>query len=432
MLFVVIIPVSSLADVPKFDEQLVYSLTHFNGKGYQESFVPRSEDTIYLLANMNSVINCRYTLVYYWPLTGKYVAAFKSLNEEVDGTFEILREDKTFKSLEKKQYCLFYPEGIMGDFSQMFVSEEAYAIFKKYEKPLSDFHEQLAEYSKEMLAYKQRLNQFIGQVRSRVEAGEKVDPEQIRAGMPKEPSPPDRPPFDITGIKEDFIVNLPEGAYQIHLRAKDGTIVEGSQKKLVTFSRRRVEGIGYEIIPGNRWTRREKCNAPSSTIYAAGDNVLYFRPFMEDEYNELYYNKMVDPQNHGNPERWIWAHTSPLKSVGLVFQGKGESLVKVDRLPYLVRQIPGPELGYEILTYSLSKYPDQSPAFEGHKLSFSANSGVGTYALWLENNENKRLQGSERRILLVRKKLGKLLYGASIFPLIIGIAIFIYRKRSTS
>ncbi len=34
-------------------------------------------------------------------------------------------------------------------------------------------------------------------------------------------------------------------------------------KNLVVFTARRREGVGYEIIPGNRWTKRENCDDPS-------------------------------------------------------------------------------------------------------------------------------------------------------------------------
>ena len=44
------------------------------------------------------------------------------------------------------------------------------------------------------------------------------------------------------------------GNYEIRVRMEEA-IFEGSEKNLVVFTARRREGVGYEIIPGNRWTR---------------------------------------------------------------------------------------------------------------------------------------------------------------------------------
>ena len=76
-LLLLILPGRVWADMPKYEEQFVYQLRLFDGNGYPETFIPRNEDTIYLLADINNVVSPRMTLVYFWPLTGKFVAAFK-------------------------------------------------------------------------------------------------------------------------------------------------------------------------------------------------------------------------------------------------------------------------------------------------------------------------------------------------------------------
>ncbi|GAG73299.1 unnamed protein product, partial [marine sediment metagenome] len=54
---------TSMAQAPIMSEQLVYSLNVYNGKGYGGAFTPQTEDTIYLIANKNSAIFARTTLV---------------------------------------------------------------------------------------------------------------------------------------------------------------------------------------------------------------------------------------------------------------------------------------------------------------------------------------------------------------------------------
>jgi hypothetical protein len=428
----VMIPTSTLAGVPDLREQLVYRLSLFDGKGYTQGFVPQSEDTLYLIANENNAVSARVTLVYFWPITGKYVAAFKTLNEEIEGTLEVLRDDKVLQSLEKQDYVLFYPEGFLSGFCQMHVGEDAHAIFSQYEKPLSDFYRAMDAYNRESQEYRENFLAFVEDLEKRKKAGEEISPDSIRAEMPRKPTPPEKPDFDVTSLRQDFILNLPPGSYTMRMRAPDGTILEESQKSLLLFTRRRRGSTGYEIIEGNKWTKRKSCNDPSKIIYAAGENTLYLRPFREDEVNELHYRKLQDPQNEGSSERWIWVHTTPIEKVRLVLLRGAQLLGKIERMPYLVKNIPGPDLGYEILDYTRDGFPDKGPTFEGHRVTLSQPFGSGNFTLWLEDEDGQPETGSTRRVIMVRKERANYLYLTSLFPLLIGFGVFIWRRRGLS
>ena len=421
-----------LAQGPALREQLVYSLNLFDGKGYTKGFCPGSEDTIYLIANENNAVSARTTLVYFWPITAKYVAGFKTLNEEIEGTLELMKDGKVMGSLEKEGNVIYYPEGFFAENSQMYLGEEAHSFFQKYEKATEDYYERINEYYEKVREYRDRFNEFLESLSKRREAGEELSRAQIEAEMPRQPSPPEGVRLYTTPVTKDYILNLPQGVYQIRIRARDGTIVQDSQKNLVAFVQRRGGTIGYEITPGNRWTIKESSNDPSKRIYAAGKNTLYLRPFRQDEYNDLYYRKLLDPQNEGTSERWMWVHTTPIENVLVVLLSKGKLLERIKRAPYYVKQIPGPELGYEILEYKEEEFAGQSPSFEGHKLEVSSVSGKGNYEFRLEKGEGKVLKGSERGILFVRKENTNLLYLISIFPLVVGSVVFIQRRRSTS
>jgi hypothetical protein len=420
------------ADMPQYEEQFVYQLRPFDGQGYPETFIPRSEDTIYLLADTPNVVSPRVTLVYFWPLTGKFVATFKQLNEQLDGTLEIFSGQKKIREIGKSEFVFFYPNGITGEIAQLHAGADAYALFKEHEKTLNDFYNKMSAYSRQMLLYRTQLMEYAQQLEKRKELGETFTPEQIQANMPRQPVQPDRLPFDLTGLQSDHVVDLAAGDYRIRFRAPDGTIVEGSEKKLVVFSRRRVDGVGYEIIPGNRWTKRESSDDPLEIIYGSGNNTLYFRAFMEDEYNELFYNKLRDPQNRGNPQRWIWVHTVPLldKVLAVYRPESGRELIK--RTAYLVKQLPGARLGYEILPYSPERYPDQQPAFEGFKAEFSAGNGAEHQTIWLEDSQGRPVPKSVRKMSLINKTGFKWLYLISAFPLIVGLLIYMRRRKATA
>jgi len=420
------------ADVPKYEEQFVYHLRPFDGKGYPETFIPRGEDTIYLLADTNNVVSPRVTLVYFWPLTAKFVAAFKQLNEQLEGTLEIFSGQKKIQEIGKSEFVFFYPNGIMGEAAQLHAGKDAYALFREHEKTLNDFYNKMSEYSKQMLVYRTQLIEYAKQLEKRKERGEILNPEQVQANMPRQPVQPDKLPFDLTGLQSDYVINLAAGNYRIRFRAPDGTIVEGSEKKLVVFSRRRVGGVGYEIIPGNRWTKRESSNDPLESIYGSGSNTLYFRAFMEDEFNELFYNKLLDPQNRGNPQRWIWVYNVPLLDKVLTIQRNERGREQIKRTAYLVKQLPGARLGYEILPYTPDRYPDQQPAFEGFKVEFSEGNDAGHQTIWIEGPEGRQVPKSVRKMSMINKTGVKWLYLISAFPLMVGLLIYVLRRKATA
>ncbi|MCX7730640.1 MAG: hypothetical protein N2205_05440, partial [Candidatus Caldatribacterium sp.] len=257
----VLVLVSCVASAqPPVREQLVYSLTAFNGSTYSKSFAPQSEDTIYLIAHTNNIVSPRKTIVYYWPITRRYMAGFSTLNEEVPGKIEILQGGKVIATLEKRKYVLYYPEGYWSEKSVMYLDEEADAKHSEYKKATDEFNEKLKKYYEEMQRYREALNKFFEEVRRRREAGE-TGP--LNIPVPKEPSPPEFVNFYVSEPAYGFVVNLPPGHYEMRVRLEDGTILEGSEKRIVVFTSRRKGGVGYEIIPGNRWTRRENCDDPS-------------------------------------------------------------------------------------------------------------------------------------------------------------------------
>jgi hypothetical protein len=419
----------AMAQAPEMNEQLVYSLNVYNGKGYGGAFTPQTEDTIYLIADKNSGISARKTLVYFWPITGKFMAGWKTLNKEVKGSLEILKGGKLIKSLNKQDNCLYYPEGYWGENTVLYIDEEAHTYFEKYKKATEEYYQKISEFYKARAEYQKKMDEFLKEIKKRREAEEEFTSEEIERIMPKEPKPPEGPKFYVTEPRQDYIINLPVGSYQVRIRAENGTIIQGSQKNLVVFTSRRTGGTGYEVIPGNRWTMRESCDDPARIIYAAGKNTLYFNPFTQDEYNELYYNKLTDPQNPGRVERWRWVHITPIKDVTLLFLKGKEVLQRVKRLPYYVKQVPGPTLGYNITEYDKEKQPYEKPTFEGYKLDLPSTLESTGYQINLEKKTGGFFKGGRREVRLVRKENSKLLYALSIFPLVIGAVVFLERRR---
>jgi hypothetical protein len=404
-------------------------LNAFNGKGYGGGFTPYTEDTIYLIADKDNTISAHITLVYFWPITGKYVAGFQALNEDVNGTLEILEGGKVIKALEKEDNTLYYPGGYWGESATFYQGEEAHAYFEKFTQAIEEYYEQISQFYTAQVEYQKNIDEFLNEIKERRDKGEEFTVEEIEEEIPREPKQPTPPIFYVTPPKKDYIINLPLGRYKIRIRAEDGTIVQDSEKELLTFTSRRTGGTGYEIIPGNRWTRREASDDPSWLIYAAGKNTLYFSPFIQDEYNELYYNKLLDPQNPGREEKWRWVHIQAIKDVTLLFSKGKETLQRIVRVPYYVKQIPGPELGYEIVEFNPEEMLDRQATFEGYKLDLEPTLEKASYEINLEKKEGGFFQGSRREVRLVKKENAQSLYILSIFPLLVGAVVFVTRRR---
>lgn len=419
---------SSINFVPSRQEQFVYSFNVFNGKGWSGGFCPQSENTIYFIANKDNALSARKTLVYFWPITGKYRAAWETLNEDVQGTLEILKNERMVKKLEEKDTVLCYPEGYWSEENSLYTGEEAKKWFQKYKKAQDEYEKALNKYYEAKAEYGKKMDKFFEEVKKRREAGEKGS---LNIKVPQKPEPPEGPEVYVTKPEKKYVINLPAGKYKIRLRVKDGTIVEGSERNLLVFTARRKGGIGYEIIPGNRWTKREECNDPAKVIYAAGKNLLYFLPYQQNEYNQLYYNKLLDPQNEGRKDSWRWVHTKPIKDVFLLFFGGEKLLERVENKPYKVKQVSGPNLGYNIVEFTREEYPRGKPTFEGYRLGLSQElSSPQGYRIYLQKKEeNDIISGSKREIRLVRKGNAHFLYYLSIFPLVIGGVVFAIRRR---
>jgi hypothetical protein len=355
------------------------------------------------------------------------MAGFSTLNEEVAGKLELMQNGKIIETLDKVSYSLYYPKGYYSEKAVVYTEASAIESFEKYQSAVEQFNAQLRQYYENMAQYRESFNRFLEEVRRRREAG---DTGPINIPIPQEPKPPEFVQFYSTELAQGFVLQLPVGSYEIQLRAEDGTLVEGSEKKVIVFASRRQGGTGYEIIPGNRWTKKENCDEPSWIIHAIGKNELYFNPFLQDEYNELYHNKLVDPQNVGRLERWKWVHVDPIDNIKTILGFKQQILQSVDKQPYFVKQIPGAELGYEILNYSDElKQQGYQPTFESYKVILDPNLPKRDYSVSLVQSDNTQpVSKSERVIRLLKKENAGYLYAIPFFPLIVALIVILSRR----
>ncbi|MBE0477695.1 hypothetical protein IBX65_01055 [Candidatus Aerophobetes bacterium] len=440
--------IAGWAQKPVMKEQLVYKQRYFNGKGYggkgyPDAFTPPSEDTIYLIADHDNAVSAWMSLVYFWPVTGKYRINWEGLNQPAEGTLEILKEGKVIDSLEKTDNCIFYLEGYTGGVSRLYSGEKAKLMREEFEKAVDYFYyrvdkwkEQMQEYTRQQAELQQEMERLGQKWRETGEEPTGAEIEELVKKRTDKPELPQAPEAYVTELWKDYIINLPAGTYNIRIRTKEGSIVQDSEKRLVLFSPRKTEMVGYEIVLDTRWAQPELCQDPASIIYVDLEYVkknhsLYFKPFYQNEYNEFYYNKLADPQNFGRKKRWKWIQSGNIKDGVLVFLNGKKVVKESQNVAYYVREVEGEKYTFEIIEHSKDNVPSGAgPTFGGHKLEFTPDV-MGRNRQINLNKENTYdfFKQAKREIRVVSKETSRYLYPFALFPLVIGLVSFVQRRR---
>ncbi len=391
----------------KGSEEVVYNLDLFNGKSYTPGvFSPLKANTIYIIANVDNIFSPEITKVYFWPVTGEYVADWFALDEYIGKTLEIVKDGKVISSLEKRKYTLLYLE----ESYILLVDKEATGAYQEYK----DVQETFSQYWQDYLDYQQKLAEYE---RKKAE-GEK----NLKEPVP--PEEPQRPLVETAEPLDAFIVNLKEGEYKITVRGDKGQIIKGTEKDLVVFSEK--PAVGYQIVRKDNWPAR--CDDPLETIYVAGKDVFYFAPVLEVGFDNFYYSKLLNPQIIGGVKgAWSWVYLWPVMDATLNFSKDNKILENEELLRYYVDLIPGYALGFNILKYDEENPPEGSPTqLMAYKVELKEKGG---YRIELAGSGGEVILGSEREIKMVRGENTGIVYIPALLSLPFGLFVFIRRRR---
>jgi len=408
--------------IPVRKEQLIYGLSAFSGEDYlgryRDIFSPPLEDTIYVLADHDNVFFPAYSLIYFWPDKGAFLADRVNLNIPVEGKLEILKDGNVVKALEKVEFVYSLPEGRYSTKTELLAGEEAEIEYKRFLKVAVEKQEYQRK-QEEYLIKKQQLQE-------RIARGEDVQKEALLA-------PPPIPPelvnsdLEVTTPAGVYLVNVEEGSYRMRMVTGEGKIVEKSEKNLVAISPRREEGVGYELIPEDKYTIREYTADWSANIYLAGKSVFYLKPYAQEEYNELAYQKATDPQNKGSKEKWQWVRIEPDEGLTLQLY-KGEELIEqINEKEYYVERIPGPIYSYAIIEYQEGKMPYSH--FSGFKFDLSLKEKRNYTIKAVDSVSGEIIKTGERNIISVQTVDDWLLYSPIFLPVLVGFLAFAWKKK---
>jgi hypothetical protein len=404
------------AQAPERVVSFVYGTTHYNGFIYGNAFIPPQVDTIYLIADVPNIIAPRMTQVYYWGITNRYLADWNQMNVLVQGTLEIFRNNSSVAETELVPYVVQYDTSAPAETLGLYTRDDAMAAAERFEQTQQEYRDALFAHSEAQQAYRELVTELM--LKHRDEPMKEED-------FPPAPTPPRPMTLYSSNMAQGFEVNLPEGVYTLRLRTSEGQIQPGSEKRLVVFSKL-SEGVSYKIYPETRWTQTEDTYRPKSVVYAPLNSTLYLQPFRQAQYNEYNYRKMEDPQDTAaRRDRQIWVPFEPLQNVGMVARQPGGELSTLPLQSYYVQQIPGVGLGYEIVLYDPATMDHIS--FDAFKVTLDSRHEL--YTINLVNEGGVALQGSERQLKALYTQRGWMLYVASSFPLLVGLALIVDRKR---
>lgn len=406
----------SQAQAPEQADAFVFGINASVPGAVIGTFAPPSVDSIYFLADHTSILSPRRTRVYFWPITNEYRAAWSEMNEEVEGMLEVRQDGRLIAELQQVTYTIHFSSGEQGPRPQLYIGPEA-------QEADSQFLAAQNAYREAVLAYQEARENWLAQAREAQTQG--LD----RALLPPAPEAPAAFNLFSTGLNRGYAVDLPVGAYDIRARRPGGEVIPESERRLVVFAPRRT-AVGYEVVPEARWTFPEELNDLSSAILGERGSVVYLKPYIVREYPALAYEHLQDPQYVGEASgsEWMWVSGESLQDAQLeiVRQGRVEDRIALE--PFFVRQVPGGELGYDILPYA-AETPDLTPRvdFAGYRLELSA--ARPAFEVRLRSPEQVLLFGSARQVRVVEPVSVYGLLPIALLPLLVGAALLFWRRR---
>jgi hypothetical protein len=418
ILFLILMTAPALAQAPEKERRFVYGLNLFDGVQFTTGFVPPAVDTVYVLADHLGVLDPKLTEVYFWPITNDYRADFTSLNELIPGRLEVSQGNRVIATVDLTEYVVQIDQsGKLGQ-GQIALAEAARVSWEQFQAERAAYLERLRAHADAVAEHSRQL-------------------EVIRSSAGTEssvviPSPPVEPaPFTLysTEVGRGFPIQLPAGEYTIRVLDAGGQTVADSQKRLVAFAPRR-QGVGFEVVPQERWTFPERADDPADVVYTVAGGVSYLRPFAAEELNAEAYARLRNPQDlAATPNRWQWVHVAPLgPATMVVHDGAREQRLAIEE--FAVEQVPGATLGYRVVPFGQrgeDPRPERQPDITAYRVE--APAGRATLSLRLVDPDGRELQGSARQVIVVASVPGWQLALPVVVPLAIGLSVWLWRRE---
>lgn len=400
-----------------FEKSFVYAITINTLNSVQSVLIPPVIDNIYLLSDVLNVIAPRQTRVYYWALTNRYLADWNTENELINGTLEIFQGKKLVKIIDLQEYVVQYDQKNIAGTLKIYVGEEAVLKYSEFKKAQSQYQQAYFDYYRAKADWHAAMDDIY----------KKIDSGLTSLEFPEEPIEPANFTVYSTPIAKGFPIILPEGNYIVKFNNSDGTYIKEAQKKLIIFKERQ-SSVTYSIIPESRWTKPIESNQSGSTIYVAPNANIYISPTYGSEYRDLYYSRMLDPQETSSTRtKWRWVQYLPLANVTMEIADMNNSSNELSLNSYYVRQTGGSSLSYTVIPYD----PNTMNQISFNGFSLGNTNKQTNLNINLKDFNGNILPGSERQIRTINPDNAYWLYIISFIPSIFGLIVIISRKKRT-
>ncbi len=421
------------SDIPIRDEQFIYSILAYSGIDYTGTFSGEDSDTIYILADTDNFLSARKTFVYYWPITGELKTDSSVLNQILPGTLKIEQQNENTQIVSLSAYTYF---NIREEYETNWIvatGEQAIEAYQLFESLIDAYLLELDEFEHQKNLYNNTMTTLSQTVAALRKEGKDFSDllEQAEALIP--PEEPEYPDYYLSPPVQPqigFRINLPEGEYFLRFISNDGNIMEGSERRIVSFMSQRDKSTGLEVIPGDKWTRPISSNSPSSTLYIDGSSDIYLRSFHQEDYNDLFYNKLIQNDAKGNPHLSKWVQIQQIPHTQISMASSNDSNLIINESPFFVEQIPGAALGYEIVQFDPEgKHKGQNPSLMAFHVPIESDTRVINIKVLDEGGTD--LQGASRQIRVVKtSRAGFLALIFALLPLLVLLVVKFKRANS--
>jgi len=405
------------AQSPPREEQAVLWPLVTDGVEYRRVAYPRQVDTVRVLADTPIVFDARRSQVYFWPLTREYLADFTALNEPLAGTLEIVSPNGDVRRITPRRYTVWHPNGVAAGRSELLFDEVAQEAFETYVREARA----AAEAAR---AFEQRRAEHVASAQAWLrQAAARVQPLPPPPAEFTEDEPPAYRAY-ATEIEAAPVVSLPAGEYRVRWRGADGTLVPGSERRVVSFAPRR-QAIGYRILPESRWTQSEATYNPGEALYVGDETAFYLQPIAVEEYNASLHARLHRPQTleAPDPALHVWVPRGAVGGARLALWSDGRQPQVIAERSYRVVQAGGATLGYSIAPFEATA---SSPEPDFVAMRLTPDAGRISH-LSLIDGDGSEIPNSRREIRPVRMAAAPLVYAPAVIPLLLLVVLRLRR-----
>ena len=424
------------ADVPVRNEELIFNILNYDGNEYSGTFCSERNEIIYLLADVNNFISPRKVFVYFWPITEDLRTDTSVLHKKINGSLEIWSSDDKdeIEKLDMREYTYFLLKNEYEENWHLLIDNEAEEEWNRHQALEDGYLEEITNYKNEIIIFNAIIKRFTENITSLKEKGEDISVlvEELNSIVPPEmPVRPEIYKVPPIPLQTGFLINKPEGEFYIRLRDEDGNIYEGSEKKVVIFNKTRVDSIGFDIITSDDWTHPLESNESSSVIYVNGSSDIYLRPFLQMEYNDLFYEKMMKNDGFGNQNLYKWIKIKQIPDLIIESDSIMTGKTIIEEESYFVDQRMGSSLGYEIVVYEPEGiHKDRTESFKGYRIDLLKESRERVIKIRSISGSGDKEKETERQIRIVKDSEKKnFIYIILFVPFLTYLILRNYRKH---